>query len=303
MDDLDAILERLQPALGALDGEPVVLSGGITNRNVRATLGGRDLVLRICAKDAQALSIDRETEVDATRAAHAAGVGPEVVAWLPGDPCCLVTAFVPGTALTSAQVREPETLRALAGMLRRIHAGPILATAFPTFTLAERYAASARERGGTVPAADQRLAVALSERIAAALTGPEHDPVPCHNDLLCANVLGDGEHLALVDWEYAGMNDRFFDLGNLAVNNELSEDDERLLLEAYFGEPATERRFAALRLMRLMSDVREAMWGVVQAAASTLDFDFGRYAAEHFARLRVGATDARLEAWIDAASA
>ena len=302
MDETDAIVARLEPDLGALEGEPSVLSGGITNRNLRARMGGRDYVLRICAKDAEALSVDRETEVAATRAAHAVGVGPEVVAWLPGNPCCLVTAFVPGQPLSAEHVREPATLAGLAVMLRRIHAGPALATSFPTFTLAMSYAATARERGGRVPEEDQRLALELSERIGHALRGPEHEPVPCHNDLLCANVLRDGERLALLDWEYAGMNDRFFDLGNLAVNNGLDEHDEQLLLEAYFGEPATAARVASLRLMRLMSDVREAMWGVVQEAISNLDFDYRAYADEHFARLRAGAADPRLQEWISAAS-
>ena len=110
--------------------------------------------------------------------------------------------------------------------------------------------------------------------------------------------------MRIVDWEYAGMNDRFFDLGNLAVNNGLGEDDERA---AARGLPRAPRRrtasVASLRLMRLMSDVREAMWGVVQAVVSDLDFDYGAYAAEHFARLREGAADPRLEDWIRAASA
>ena len=302
MDETGAIVARLEPRLGELEGEPSVLSGGITNRNLRARMGGRDYVLRICAKDAEALSVNRETEVAATRAAYAAGVGPEVVAWMPGDPCCLVTAFVPGLPLTAEQVREPEVLAGLARMLRRIHAGPALSTSFPTFTLAQGYAATARERGGVVPEADHRLALELSERIGGALRGPEHEPVPCHNDLLCANVLRDGERLALLDWEYAGMNDRFFDLGNLAVNNGLDERDEELLLAAYFDQPATDARLAALRLMRLMSDVREAMWGVLQAAISSLDFDYSAYAGEHFARLRAGAADPRLQEWISAAS-
>ena len=71
--------------------------------------------------------------------------------------------------------------------------------------------------------------------------------MPCHNDLLSANFLGDGERLRIIDWEYAGMNDRYFDLGNLAVNNELSEaDDELRCSRAYFGaEPA--RRGASRR--------------------------------------------------------
>ena len=75
------------------------------------------------------------------------------------------------------------------------------------------------------------------------------------------------------------MGDRYFDLANFAVNNELGEGAEEELLGDYFGEPATPRRLAALRLMRFMSDFREAMWGVVQGVVSELDFDFGDYAS------------------------
>jgi thiamine kinase-like enzyme len=302
VDDLRVILDRLEPELGVLDGEPEVLSGGITNRNLRARLGGNDYVLRLCGKDTEVLSIDRETEVAATRAASAAGVAPEVVRWLP-ELQVLVTAFVPGRPMEASELRDPATLAVVAAALRRIHDGPPLATTFPTFTLAREYAAVAAARGGEVPADDHALALELSDRIGAALRDrPGHEPVPCHNDLLCANVLRDGERLALLDWEYAGMNDRFFDLGNLAVNNGLDEHDEEVLLEAYFGEPATPARIASLRLMRLMSDVREAMWGVVQEAISSLDFDYRGYAGEHFARLRAGAADPRLQEWISAAS-
>ena len=303
MDDLRVILDRLEPELGRLEGEPEVLSGGITNRNLRVTLGGDDYVLRLCGKDTEVLSIDRETEVAATRAANAAGVAPEVVRWLP-DLHVLVTAFVPGRPMEAAELRDPATLAVVTGALRRIHDGPALPTAFPTFTLAREYGDVALARGGAVSPDDHALALELSERIGAALKDrPGHEPVPCHNDLLTANFLRSGDDLRIVDWEYAGMNDRFFDLGNLAVNNGLSEDDERLLLELYFGEPADERRVASLRLMRLMSDVREGMWGVLQRAVSDLDFDYGAYADEHFARLRAGAADPRLEEWIRGASA
>ena len=132
---------------------------------------------------------------------------------------------------------------------------------------------------------DWEPAWTAAERIHEALSGPEHSPVPCHDDLLPANILRDGERIWLVDWEYAGMGDRYFDLANLAVNNEFSPEDDRRLFESYWGEPATPARLAALALMRVMSDFREAMWGVVQVVLSDLDFDFQDYAARHFARM------------------
>ena len=101
-----------------------------------------------------------------------------------------------------------------------------------------------------------------------------------------------------MDWEYAGMGDRYFDLGNLSINNDLREEDDELLLERYFGEPCSDRRRAAVRLMRIMSDFREAMWAVVQIAISKIEFDYAAYAARHFARLQESASDIRYPSWL-----
>ena len=114
-----------------------------------------------------------------------------------------------------------------------------------------------------------------------------------------ANFLFDGTRLRIVDWEYAGMGDRYFDLGNLSVNNGFADGDDQRLLAAYWGEPCTARRFAALRLMRIMSDFREAMWGVVQSSVSELDFDFPAYAAKHFERLGATSGDPRFPTWLE----
>ena len=285
MDDLRVILDRLEPELGRLEGEPEVLSGGITNRNLRVTLGGDDYVLRLCGKDTEVLSIDRETEVAATRAANAAGVAPEVVRWLP-DLHVLVTAFVPGRPMEAAELRDPATLAVVTGALRRIHDGPALPTAFPTFTLAREYGDVALARGGAVSPDDHALALELSERIGAALKDrPGHEPVPCHNDLLTANFLRSGDDLRIVDWEYAGMGDPWFDLGNLSINHELTPDEDAALVEAWLGRAPSRAAVARVTLMRVVSDLREAMWGVLQQAISTLDVDFVAYAAEHFDRL------------------
>jgi thiamine kinase-like enzyme len=108
--------------------------------------------------------------------------------------------------------------------------------------------------------------------------------------LLSANFIDGGDRLWLVDWEYAGMGDPFFDLGNFAVNNDLAEEGENALLVAYGSEDGD-----ALVLMRFMSDFREAMWGVVQLAISELDFDFGAYAEEHFERLARTAAEPRFQ--------
>src|SRR4051794_22576600 len=299
-----AVIEAVQDQLGPLAEEPVVLGGGITNHNFRARFGDAEVVLRLAGRDTGLLGIDRGAEHVATEAAARLGIAPPVLAFLP-EHACLVTAYVDAVPIADSALREPPALGAVARALRAFHEhAPALPVAFDVPATARGYLALARDRGAELPATAWDAA-RLAERIAATLAGhPEHAVVPCHDDLLGANVLVEaGGRIWLVDWEYAGMGDRYFDLGNLSINNGFTDADDRALLEAYWDEPATPRRFAALRLMRSMSDVREALWGVVQATISDLDFDFSGYGDKHLRRRRAPPADPRFEGWLRDASA
>ena len=273
-----AAVERLWPGRSArLD----VLGGGITNHNVKVSLDdGAAYVLRVAGKDTELLGIDRSAEHQATRAAASVGVGPEVVAFLEPEGW-LVTRFVEGGTPPVERLREPGQLTRVAAALRAVHEGPPVPAAFDSFRVVAAYRATAAARGVAVPESvdwaweTAARIEAVRGRVAAK---------PCHNDLLNANFIDDGTTLRIVDWEYAGMGDVFFDLANFAVDHELDAEARRALLAAYFGEVpagAADR----LELMRFLSDFREAMWGVVQTAVSELDFDFDGYAREHFARM------------------
>jgi thiamine kinase-like enzyme len=295
MTELAALLARLEDVLGEREGPAESLSGGITNRNYRVNLGGRECVLRLPGQDTQLLGIDRVAEQLAAERAASLGIGPEV---LYAGTDCVVTAYVGSAAV------DPAALRAqpgeLAGHLRSFHdSGLALPVTFWIPDLMRIYEGLAGERGETLPDAF-RSAQAIVERIARAL--PLTDPVPCHDDLLIGNLIQAGERIMLVDWEYAGMGHRYFDLGNLAVNNGFDEEAERRLLEGYFGQPVTFGRLATLRLFRIVSDAREGAWGVVQNLISELDFDFTAYAGEHFERLEQAARDPRLEEYLNAAT-
>jgi len=291
-----AILDRLAGLLGGRSGAVEELGGGITNRNFRVRLGGADYVVRITSPESSLLGIDRRAEHAAATAAAALGLAPRVAAFLE-DAGCLVTEFLPGRPLPPEELREPGRLVQVARAVRAVHDGPPFPATFDAFAIVEAYAETASARGAALPPGLVGARRVAGE-IKAALRGPEHVPVPCHNDLLNANFILDDAGVRIVDWEYAGMGNRYFDLGNLSINNGLQEADDERLLTAYFASPCTERRFACLRLMRIMSDFREAMWGVVQGAISTLDFDYGEYAARHFSRLEDSASDPRYTTWL-----
>jgi thiamine kinase-like enzyme len=270
----EQLAERVWPGLD-VSVEP--LGGGITNRNFKVEAGGQEFVLRIGGKDTELLGIDRAAEHAASCVAAELGLGPEVVAFVEPEGY-LVTRYVDG------EVGKVDLDR-VGVALRQLHDGPALPARFDSFRVVEAYRATAHERGVAVPSAYAR-AKEIADQIESRRSGTTFRP--CHNDLLSANFIDDGTRLWLVDWEYAGMGDPFFDLGNFAVNNALGEEGENELLAAYGSNDGE-----ALVLMRFMSDFREAMWGIVQLAISELDFDFKSYAEEHFERLTRTAADPR----------
>ncbi len=298
MGELNGILSRLEASLAPLRGAPSELGGGITNRNFRVTLGDGDYVVRLPGKDTELLGIDREAERLATDAAAQLGIAPAVAATLDD---CLVTRFVSCSTLDASEVANE--VEQLARDLRAFHDCDVhLPTRFYVPALLGDYAAIVQARTGALPAAYAET-VRVAERICAAVKLDRARP--CHNDLLAGNVIRaqDDGRLMLVDWEYAGMGDARFDLGNLSVNNDFDEATDERLLSAYYGAPPSDSQRAALALMRVLSDAREAAWGVVQGELSDLDFDFESYAQEHFERLHAATAQPLFAQWLQSAAA
>jgi thiamine kinase-like enzyme len=287
----DSELHSLLDRVTALSGRELViepLEGGLTNRNYLVRADGEALVLRVAGADTELLGIDRDREAACARAAADAGVGPEVVAYL-REPTMLVTRFASGELLTATSLRNAKILRRVAQALRRCHDWPAPAEAadFSPFETARRYHALAQERRVAAPADLVHALESLTriERDA----GAAEPPCLCHNDLLPANLIDDGQRIWIIDWEFAGRGDRFFDLGNLAANGAFDEQQELELLTAYFGEVGPQQ-LRRLKLMRLASDLREATWGYLQSAISKLHEpeyyqDYGR---RHLARFLAG---------------
>ena len=282
MEGVDAAVERLWPGRRA---SVTVLGGGITNHNFKVEVDGAAYVLRMGGAKTGLLGIDRAVEHAASLRAEEIGIGPPVADFVASEGW-LVTRFIEGRPIAVDEMRSASTLPRVAEALRKLHLARAIPGRFDSFAVVDDYRAEAEANGVQIPPAFAG-AREVAERIRAA-RGPQ-PLVPCHNDLLNANFLDDGA-IRIVDWEYAGMGDRFFDLANFSVNHEFGVEDDGRLVAAYFGVER-EADLAAVRLMRFMSDFREAMWGVLQSGISELDFDFRGYAAKHFDRMEQTASD------------
>lgn len=278
--ELDVILREIPQLAHA----PVVapLTGGITNHNYRIESGGEVYVLRIAGENTSQLGIDRSCEHACTQSAAAIGIGAEVIAWLPHYRA-LLTRFVTGQVLSARDAARKDVLRRVACALRTLHQSAAVPGEFSAFKTIAEYHRLAVAAGVAVP----HDCDAILDELAALRDATEGSKMacPCHNDLLPANLIDNGEAVRIIDWEYAGMGDPFFDLGNFAENHSLSPEQEHDFLQMYGGQvgPQDVQR---LRMMRRISSLREALWGFAQAGISQLDFDFLTYAQQHLERFR-----------------
>lgn len=248
------------------------LTGGMTNANYLADFGDEQVVVRIPGRDTALLGIDRRHEAAANKLAATIGVAPDVL--LESDSQdYLVTRFLHARPVLAAELAAEPMLGEVASTLRRVHSAGTIAAVFNPFGVVHDYHEIALSKGVVEPF-DYRLTLSIVERIHAARSF--RPTAFCHNDLLNENFLFD-DHLRILDWEYAGMGDPLFDLANFSINHQLSTLADQSLLAHYFG-PVDNEVLAVLDLMKLVSELREAMWGVVQLAVSTLDIDFAAYA-------------------------
>jgi thiamine kinase-like enzyme len=257
------------------------VGGGLSNRNFLVDDRGDRFFVRI-GEDLLVHNVLRRYELAASRAAHAAGVSPEVVH---AEPGAMVFRHVEGRTLAPEDLRDAAMLARVAAVLRRVHGeipkhyrGPT--PFFWVFQVLRDYAARLASDSHRLTAELPRY-MAATARLEQAV-GPI-EVVFGHNDLLAANLIDDGRRLWLVDWEYGAFNSPLFDLGGLASNNELAPDLERRLLELYFDTPPDDlrRRYDAMKCASLL---REAMWSMISEIHLAIDFDYQAYTAENLAR-------------------
>ena len=291
---LEQAIARVPQWAGATDLKTSSLGGGITNRNYKIEVGGEAFVLRIAGADTDLLGIDRKNEHAANAAAGELGIAPEVVYFIEPEGY-LVTRFITGRPFPVEEISRPENIRRVIETIKRIHNMDPIPGTFSPFRVVEDYTEVARRYSVAFPQNFDWL-IEHMRQVEAAFLKDSSTPRPCHNDLLNENFLNDGQ-VRILDWEYAGMGDVFFDLANFSVNHSFSDEQDRWLLESYFDEVTT-ARWARLKLMKIMSDFRESMWGMVQIGISQLDFDFREYADKHFDRMTHNMQDPHWEQWI-----
>lgn len=230
--------------------------------------------------------IDRAAEAANARLASQLGVNVELL-YIEESSGLMLTRFLENSRpLSAVDLRDRGTLQRVAHTLARLHAsGPVFVSRFEPFEQLASYQAVLARLGANSPP-DFESVRAEVERVRLALGRHPTPLVACHCDPLAENFLDDGQRLYLIDFEYSGNSDPMWDLGDLSVEAGFDSQQDRALLQAYLGAPATPYEHGRMVMYKALCDLLWTLWGAVRHAQGRPGEDFWSYATHRLRRCR-----------------
>jgi thiamine kinase-like enzyme len=280
------------------------LGGGITNHNYIVWVdggpeqGGKKYVMRVPGIGTD-MFIDRDVERDCMIQAAKVGVGPAVAYQI--DPeGALVIDFVEGEILhPDTMAGHPDRIKQSVETVKVFHQGCVFKHDIHLFDMLRKYTKIARDIDAPMPERLEAMLAAMED----VETATQRNPVPavaCHNDLLSENFIIDADgKMWIIDWEYGGMADPYFDLGDYVMEHPFSREEERLIIATYCGE-MDEKYFGRLMLYKALSAIWWGVWAMIQHTVSHIDFDYMEWGMERVGRAETVVNDPDYQQWLAA---
>jgi thiamine kinase len=262
--DVERLCLCIVPGTGVVGLQP--LATGLISATYRVVRDGAAYALKIAADSAADLGREFSADLVAGMAwearlqelAASVELAPPLVY---ADPkrAVMLSKWMPGRPWPAGEVERPENMRAIALLLRRVHALPVPPTprVMSPRAWVELYgAALSRRGGGSVDAALRTAAGTCLQELA----GLPAAGVVCHSDLHRMNLIQDCAAPLLLDWEYAHVSDPFWDLAGWAANNDFGTQSQRDLLNRYLGAAPSAAECARFRLLMWLYDYVCLLW-------------------------------------------
>lgn len=232
-------MREVASAAAVLRGEDLAwtqLFGGLAHVTYQvATASGDRYVVKFLTQEMDdfGLMIPIGDLIANTVAAGESGIGARVLEALPDIPA-IVLEFINGVTLDTADLARPEYIPRIGRAIRDLHTrAPAMRNSIVIWKFLDDYLGLLDQHALASP--DGLLDwLPVMRRIQAALDARRLPPVPSNNDLLAKNVMDDGR-VRLIDYDFSGMNDPMFDVGDVAMEGDYDPDQVGRLCEAYFG--------------------------------------------------------------------
>ena len=251
------------------------LEGGMSNYTYVVETRGKRYTYRVPGKYAEKF-VDRVEEWDNIQEVNRLDLNnaTSYVEIISGEK---LAEYVEGTILSDTDVVSHNAISVAA--LKKLHNSDLKFKDYNAFKRLDDYERYCREMGFTHP----KEYIALRKKLDTMRQNhADVKMVPCHCDYQPTNLVLSGDRLYVLDWEFAGMNDPFYDIacyGNAGFDKALS------LLEAYVGHTPTREELQRLyfhRSFQCLQWYNVAIFKDRVGLSRDLNMDFNEVAAFFF---------------------
>ena len=282
--DLPKVKNLVSEILGAVDYAKIERLGGLTNHTYHVCLNdGKEYVVRIPGEGTEQL-IARDNEKISNELACNLGIDTELLFF--GSDGAKVTQYVTNAVTMCAESMRQENHRKQAvDIFKKLHtSGVNTGVPFEVFDMAAGYEKIIEDFHTSLYQdyqATKRQIMGIKQEIDASC---DTTRVPCHNDPLCENwVEGDGR-MYLIDWEYAGMNDRMWDLADISIEACYDHAQDEMFLTDYFGTKPDDKTWKHFLANKIYVDFLWTLWAKTRVPFDGLAME--QWAEERYARLK-----------------
>ncbi|MCP4399413.1 MAG: phosphotransferase [bacterium] len=281
----ESLFLQLMPEWKDVKLDISVLKGGITNKLYRIRSEKGDLALRIYG-DKTELFINRDFEADAIEKMAGVGISPKLIKYIPENSVTIVEFITGSYTLNNNDFLREDLREKIVSPIRRIHdSHVILPKIFNPLVEVKKMAKILADLDVDYPEFDIANTIHCLEKLSQEINIPESEYTASHNDLLAENfiLVQEGyenyypEPMYIIDWEYAGMAPRYYDIADMFQEILVPRQVEKSFVECYCEGKECAKQLYLIDMFKPFPDIYWFLWSLIQQNISTITFDFYNY--------------------------
>ncbi len=264
---IEEYLKNLECFDGHIEVEPLV--GGLCNKSFVVSSDNGKHVARI-GTDIEVHGIIQTSVQASMKAAADIGISPKIIYF---EPSLVILDYLTGGCLRPEDfIEDKKCMEKIVSALKKVHSGSDhvrgTLTYFWPFQVIRNYVQIGVGKNSRLSEQFPEI-LRINDLLEKAVA--DYTPVLTHNDTVPQNFMFDGDNnVWIIDWDYGGYGHPMFDLVGVSSNSDMAPDFEDALFEMYYGVVSDELR-RQLTAFKLILNLREYMWGMVQEVTSELD--------------------------------
>ncbi len=264
--------------------EDVVLAGGMTNKNYKVRISGKDYILRIPGNGTESM-ISRVNEKHNSKLANELDIDTHILYFDEVSGIKISELIEDAETINAQTAKREDTMEMTTSILRKLHNSELeFKNTFDVFKEIIKYEKLLKDVNGNnfEDYLDIRNKVMNLENI---LENLGRDVKPCHNDTVAENFIkGNNDKLYLIDWEYSGNNDPMWDLAAHIIECDFNIDEEELFLQKYFETNEVQEKYKTkILIYKICQDFLWSLWTNIKEAKGD---DFGTYGIDRYNRAK-----------------